>query len=206
MAVPTSAMPKAIDAHGDISIVATVKELLVVKAGKVASTLPIVDIPLAVAISPSGKELAVGGEDNKIHLYTLAGTVLTKKPLILEANRGQVSALAYSPDGTLLAAGDADRKIMVYNTSDGTVKLNQWVFHSARVTCIAWSPCGRYAVSGALDRNIHVWSVERPMKFVEVRGAHQEGVTNVGMVDEVTVVSTGQDACVKTWTVVHPRD
>ena len=138
---------------------------------------------------------------------------------MLEGNRGTITVLSYSPDGKYLAVGDTDRKIMVYDTKTHEIEFNQWVFHSARVNSIAWSANSKYAVSGALDRDIYVWSVEKPMKYIAIKGkrsllvgrvasmifvgAHQEGVSGVAFLDEMTIVSTGSDACVKTWSIVH---
>jgi WD40 repeat protein len=44
-------------------------------------------------------------QDKKVHLYDWDGKAL-KGSLVLEGNKGVVSALAFSPDGNLLAAGD----------------------------------------------------------------------------------------------------
>jgi WD repeat-containing protein 1 (actin-interacting protein 1) len=49
--------------------------------------------------------VAIGGEDNKIYLYTWSGSEL-KQEHVLEGNKGPISVLAFSPDGAVLAAGD----------------------------------------------------------------------------------------------------
>lgn len=123
----------------------------------------------------------------------------------LKDNRGVITSLAYSPDGKMLAAADSDRKVLVYSTTDYQMMLNQWVFHTARVNCVAWSMDSKYAVSGGLDRDVYVWSVESPMKFIAIKGAHQEGVSGVAFLDGTTISSTGHDACVKIWTIVYHK-
>ena len=203
----TDSQPQALasSAKLSVSVVATVKQLVVIDSGN--NKLAALDIKytvLSLAISPDGTELAVGSEDQKVYLYSLAATTgeLQKKPQELTYNRGMITALAYSPNGKLLAAGDSDRKIMVYETGTGELKFNEWVFHSARVNCIAWSQDSVYAVSGGLDRDIYVWNTVKPMKFCVIKGAHQDGVTGVAFSkDGKQVISTGQDACVKVWTI-----
>jgi WD repeat-containing protein 1 (actin-interacting protein 1) len=136
-------------------------------------------------------------------LYAVSGSDLSPKKTVIDGNRGAITALAYSPNGELLAVADTDRKLLAYDPKSGELKFNEWVFHSARVNCVSWSSDSLHAVSGGLDRDIYVWSVEKPMKSIAIKGAHQEGVTGVSFSDNNTIVSTGQDASVKVWSVVH---
>ena len=53
---------------------------------------------------------------------------------------GPVSALAYSPNGALLASGDTNRNVYVFDTSDFSLKMNRWRFHTARINDLAWHP------------------------------------------------------------------
>lgn len=111
--------------------------------------------------------------------------------------------MAYSPNGKYLAAADTDRKIVVYDTTSGQVAIEEWCFHSAKVNCFSWAEDSLHAVSGGLDRDIYVWSVEKPMKYIAIKGAHQDGVSGVAFLNNNTVVSTGADSCVKVWNVTH---
>lgn len=110
----------------------------------------------------------------KVHLFTLVADKLEKQSTVLTQNRGQTSSLAYSPDGRYLAVGDSDRKVLVYACSNWEVALNQWVFHTARVTCVAWSKDSKHAVSGGLDRDVYVWSVDQPMKSISIKGKFEK--------------------------------
>ena len=123
----------------------------------------------------------------------------------LAKNKGAVSALSFNPEGNLLAVGDSAGKIYVYDVATGETKIQQWVSHTARVTSINWSPSGQYAVSGSLDTNIYVWSRERPTRKIAIPNAHALSVSGVAFVDEDTIVSTGADACVKTWKLTHHK-
>ena len=180
---------------------------MVIKNGKKVSSIPVKSIPGAIAISVDGKEVAIGCQDFKVNLYSLTETTLTPLSITLESNRGEITAMAYSPDGKYLAVADSDRKILVYATTPTAHPLvfSEWVFHTARVNCVAWSKDSLHAVSGGLDRDVYVWSVQQPMKSICIRGAHQDGVSGVGFLDNQTVISCGNDACVKTWTITHHK-
>ncbi|KAI8923046.1 quinon protein alcohol dehydrogenase-like superfamily [Entophlyctis helioformis] len=202
-AVATGAVPKSLASRGATSIVVTIKDEVIVSTnGAKQSTIKTPYTPSSVAISPDGKTAAIGGEDGLVHIYSIDGASLNETSKI-EGNKGTITAMAYSPNGDLLAVADSQRTVMVYNTATGRMRLNQWVFHTAKVNSIAWSPDGLHAVSGSLDTNVEVWSVEKPMKHISIKGAHQDSVTGAVFLDNDTIASSGQDAQIKIWSLTH---
>jgi WD40 repeat protein len=131
-------------------------------------------------------------------MYSISNSTLNQTA-ILDGNRGVITALSFSPKGDLLAVADTNRNIFVYETKSNELKINQWIFHNARINSIAWSPDGLHAVSGSLDTNVEVWSVEKPTKHISIKNAHTESVTGVSFIDNETVVSVGQDSFAKGW-------
>ncbi|CAG8683644.1 6320_t:CDS:10 [Funneliformis caledonium] len=199
--VKTNAMPKGIAIKDDKIIVSTTKSIEIIKNNETIFTLDISYTPTVMGITTNGSLIAVGSDGSKVTIYKSNGEKLEEEKVI--TNRNAISALAFSPDGTLLAVGDAQGKIHVYDTNSYEVKISQWVFHTAKVNCIAWSPDGLHAASGSLDTYIYVWSIEKPMKNIAIKGAHQVAVTGVTFLDNETISSVGHDACVKTWTIKH---
>ncbi|KAJ3335044.1 WD40 repeat-like protein, partial [Kappamyces sp. JEL0680] len=173
----TGSIPKSMSVVGSlVAVVTGASEVVLYENGAKKGTLACSGYsPTAVAISTSGAELAVGGEDNKVHLYSLPDF---SPKAVLEANRGQITAISYSPDGKYIAVGDAQRMILAYDTASHEVKIDQWVFHSSRINSVAWSPDSKHLVSAGLDTNVEVWSVEQPMKHIAIKGAHLDAVTN----------------------------
>jgi WD40 repeat protein len=182
-------------------IIATVVDsIVIIKDGKVANKLPVKYQPMYVAISVDETQIAVGGKDNNIHLYSLSGAKLTDGP-VLSGHRGPLTCLAFSPDGQHLASSDHNRDIFVWDVKKKEIKVQGWVYHSAAVKSLAWAPDSIHLVSGALDSNIIVWDIQQPTKRIFVKDAHRGGVTTVLFLDANTVASTGQDCTIKTWTV-----
>lgn len=66
-------------------------------------------------------DVAVAGDDSKIHIYTLAQTTLAPKTEI--SHLGPVTDCAYSPNRKHLVACDANRKVILYNADDYKVKF-----------------------------------------------------------------------------------
>ncbi len=168
--ITTTSVPLGVAVNDKTCIAVTAKEALVLQDSALATTLAL-SFP-ATAIALHKDTVAIGSEDTKVRLYKLDGTILTDLNKVMESNRGGITALAFSPDGTLLAVADKQRAINVYDVASASIKLNQWVFHSARVNSIAFSPDGKHAVSGSLDTNVYVWSVEKPMRKVAIKSTH----------------------------------
>ncbi|KAI9205325.1 WD40-repeat-containing domain protein [Polychytrium aggregatum] len=204
----TGSQPKGLAVHGDVAVTSTIDQTLTVtKNGAQTGSLKVDYSPSVVAISRDGVELAVGSaDDNKIRFYRITGGGLevSAAPVAhVEGNRGPVTALSYSPDGQFLAAADSQRAVFVYETKTRTVKIHQWVFHTARVNSIVWSPDSLHAASGSLDTNVEVWSVANPMKHISIKGAHLESVNGVVFLDNDTIASAGQDSSIKIWSLKH---
>mmetsp|Transcript_35275 Transcript_35275/g.70550 ORF Transcript_35275/g.70550 Transcript_35275/m.70550 type:complete len:176 (-) Transcript_35275:342-869(-) len=113
----------AVAPGGTTVVVATSKGLVVVQregAGwKVAGqTAPSGWSATSVAVSASG-EVAVGGDDSKVHLYTLSGAALSPGPA-LEAHPKPITKVAYSPDGKRLASTDAGKEVIVWDLAAKT--------------------------------------------------------------------------------------
>ncbi|EPZ31978.1 YVTN repeat-like/Quino protein amine dehydrogenase [Rozella allomycis CSF55] len=135
---------------------------------------------------------------NEVYLFQFNSNALIENGKFTK-NRGDVTCMAFSNDGSLLAVGDSQRAILVYNIKTFEVKINQWIFHNARVNSINWSPDDLFATSGSLDTNIIVWSVEKPLQRLVIKGrvfdfhslgAHQDGVSNAIFLNNNTILST----------------
>ncbi|CAG8513867.1 5816_t:CDS:10, partial [Cetraspora pellucida] len=202
--IPTGALPKGIAVSENKIVVATVNDIQLISNDKCIFSIKVQSPPGAIAINPACTEIAVGSEDAKVRIYKLNEDKLEEQEETLSSNRGAITTIAYSPNGSLLAVGDSQGKIYVYDANSKTVTISGWVFHTARIYSIAWSPDNLHLVSGSLDTNIYVWSVEKPSNRIAIKGAHQVSVSGVTFLDNNTVSSVGQDACLKTWTLQYP--
>ncbi|KAG0343336.1 hypothetical protein BG004_005391 [Podila humilis] len=201
--ISTSALPRGVSVSDDKTVVvAAENEIQVYHGNKKVSSLAVGYNATSVAINHQGSTVAVGAQDNKVYIMSLDGTKLSVVHTF-EKNNSAISSLVFNPDGTLVAAGDSAGKIVVYDVVAGASKTERWASHSGRVNSIKWSPSGKYAVSGSLDTHVYVWSIEQPMKKVAILNAHALGVTGAAFIDEDTIISTGADACVKQWKIIH---
>src|SRR6516165_5371341 len=125
----------------------------------------------AVAFSPDGKTLAMGGACPRVDggcflkLWDvqkeklIGGTKATRESEVGSDLGEAVTSLAFSPDGKLLAAACADGKVRLFDGRTGKLK-KLWDDDSARAAWIVFSPDGKTLVSQSSDKTVKVWDVE----------------------------------------------
>jgi len=187
--------------HQDLIVTATIHSIVVIRNGNIVSTTPVSYSPQAVALSIDEQQVAVGGEDNNIHLYTIQGDKVVEDGT-LKGHRGVITKIRYSPDGKYLASSDRNREIIVWDKNKKDIAIKDWVYHTARVDALAWRSDSKYVASGALDQNVIVWSIENPSSRIVIKGAHHGGINEVEWLTNTVVASTGQDCTIRTWNVL----
>eukprot|EP01089_Gocevia_fonbrunei_P021674 TRINITY_DN8507_c0_g1_i1.p1 TRINITY_DN8507_c0_g1~~TRINITY_DN8507_c0_g1_i1.p1 ORF type:complete len:671 (-),score=224.99 TRINITY_DN8507_c0_g1_i1:20-2032(-) len=177
------------------------QQVQLLRNGQVVATKSVTFNPQSATISADGSKAAVGGDDSKIHTYTISGNNLTDGPVI-DGHRYAVTAVAYSHDGKHLASGDKNNTIILWNAADNKmIHNNKFVYHSARVNALEFSPNNQFLVSCSLDTSVIVWNIADTDKRVHIKAAHHGAVNDVSWVDNTTVASVGADASLRTWNV-----
>lgn len=78
------------------------------------------------------------------------------------------------------------------------------LFHTARINCLAWSPNSSMVATGSLDMCVIIYEVGKPAASrLTIKGSHLGGVYAVAFTDDQTVVSSGEDACIRVWKITH---
>lgn len=98
----------------EIAIVPTEHAVILLQGNNIISTTEIGYAASAAALSPDGTEAAVGGQDGKLHLYSVKGDTLTEIA-VLEKHRGAITIVRYSPDGSMIASGDQNREALIWD-------------------------------------------------------------------------------------------
>lgn len=174
------------------------KKVLLVRNGRIVHTKDVAYTPNAFAFSSDESEVAVGGDDKKIHVYKLSGDNLGAET-VLEGHLDTPTAIDYSPDGRYMASADKNRQVFVWENH--SLLIRDWVYHTASVGGIKWSPNSQYLASGALDTKVIVWNIQDPKTRLTIDAAHHGGINAVEWIGNDTVVSVGQDSSARTWHV-----
>eukprot|EP00850_Spirogloea_muscicola_P014167 SM000100S09394 [mRNA] locus=s100:134762:137645:+ [translate_table: standard] len=169
--------------------------------------------------APSGRQLASGGNDNRLHIWDVSAASSSQPPSggrlggapirprylhRLEQHTAAVKALAWCPfQSNLLASGGgtADRCIRFWNTTNGTC-LNSLDTHS-QVCALQWSTHEREILSshGFSQNQLCLWRYPTLAKLAELRG-HSARVLHLAQSpDGHTVVSAAADETLRFWQV-----
>lgn len=185
----------------DLGLVTIDTGVVLLRGTKVVSAVDLGFTATACAISPNGTEAIVGGQDGKLHIFSITGDSL-KEEAVLEKHRGAITVIHYSPDVSMFASGDVNREATVWDCATREVKLKNMLYHTARINCLAWSPDNTMVATGSLDTCVIVYEVDKPASSrITIKGAHLGGVYGLGFIGDRTVVSSGEDACIRVWKV-----
>eukprot|EP00121_Abeoforma_whisleri_P004930 Awhi_evm2s4460 len=109
-------LPVGMSSNAGTTVVACVNHVEVFSGENKTDSQSVSYTPASVAVSPDGSSCAVGGKDNKVHIYSISGGKLTETKAI--DMKGETSCVAYSPCGGFLATGDSARAVRVYETGN----------------------------------------------------------------------------------------
>lgn len=94
--------------------------VVLLRGTKIVSTVNLGFTVSASIVSPDGSEAIVGGQDGKLHIYSISGDTLVEEA-VLEKHRGAISVIRYSPDFSMFASGDVNREAVVWDRASQDV-------------------------------------------------------------------------------------
>jgi cell division cycle protein 20 (cofactor of APC complex) len=154
--------------------------------------------------SPSGQQLATGGNDNLLHVWDAAMMSSGQFLHRIDQHTAAVKALAWCPfQSNLLASGGgtADRCIKFWNTHTGAL-LNSVDTHS-QVCSLQWNCHEREILSshGYSQNQLCLWKYPSMTKMAELTGHTSRVLHMAQSPDGYTVVSAAADETLRFWRV-----
>ena len=111
----------------------------------------------AIAFSADGKQLATGGADTTVKLWTI-GDGRPVESAILQGHQSAVDAVTFSPEGRWLATAGADCTIRLWDATTGAHGA-LLAGHSDEVTTLSFDATGQLLLSGSRDKTIRCWDL-----------------------------------------------
>jgi len=147
----------------------------------------------ALALTPDGAQLLVGGEQFARHWDLAAG-----KETDLSGDLAPVSALALALGGNRLAVIGPDHKVRLWDLAERKERV-VLPAEQQRAGCLLFTPDGKTLVTGGADRTVRLWEVETGQELLAIRG-HTGPVTALAFSKEaMLLVSAGDDKTVRLW-------
>ncbi|MCP4192851.1 MAG: hypothetical protein GY768_19740 [Planctomycetaceae bacterium] len=136
---------------------------------------PFQDRVTALAFSPDGNHLAVGGgEPSRIGELKLVsvedGSILKE---LVDAHSDTVFGVAFSPDGQRLASCGADRFMKVFDLKTGELEKT-FEGHTHHVLDVAWQADGRVLATAGADKVVKVWDFQNGSQIKTIQGFGKE--------------------------------
>lgn len=189
-----------------------------VRSGAVIAGLPLVPGPEAIAFSPQGDLLAVGGAAMTLQLWDLAKRgVLWRKAAASAA--GRVCSLAFSPDGRLLLSGNT-----VELSGGAGDEVDMWpesprlwdVASAAQIAAfdegqsLTTASADWRRVAGTAGSTVHVWERASGREIANLKHfpltAQGRWVIGAGLgPDGTRALSLGSDGTLVAWDVAGER-
>jgi WD40 repeat protein len=160
--------------------------------------------PSAIAYSPDGTTLAVGGES--VQTWNARTQDLIATQFLPDGTI--INGLAYSPDGTLIAVARSDGTAQLLDARTlRPVSPPIRVTASGTAETVAFSPDGRTLATGADDGTVRLWSLATPAAprlLSVIHDSNNYVYTVVFAPDGRTLAAAGVDDFTRLWNVADP--
>nr|QNO48683.1 hypothetical protein AMAKCJMG_00017 [Methanosarcinales archaeon ANME-2c ERB4] len=155
------------------------------------------DVVWDVAVTPDGKTVVSGSDDNTLKVWDLA---TGKCRATFEGHVSEVWSVAVTPDCKTVVSGSGDTTLKVWDLETGQCRATL-EGHVSEVLGVAVTPDCKTVVSGSGDTTLKVWDLETGQCRATLEG-HTNTVWSVAVTpDGRTAVSGSADNTLKVWDI-----
>lgn len=198
-----NSQPQGVDVNGSFAVVACINQLVLMREGRQVGLMALEYETTSVSVMRAGSGVAVGGRDNKVHLYEVVGDAFECVCELPE--RDFVTAVRYSNDGQYLAVADNAKNVKCYRIegkSYSDVTKGLWQHHAGRITSLSWSPDSTHLATSSVDTHSYVYTPAKISQYVHIKNAHPlNPLTASAWLDNSHLVTASQDCCIRKWKI-----
>lgn len=119
--------------------------------------------------------MAVGGRDNKVHIYEINTSLNTFVEVTVLAERDFITSIRYSNNDEYLAVADNAKNVKCYKldatnkTSYVDITRDLWQHHAGKITSLCWSPDSTHLATSSVDTHCFIYSPSKTSDFVQIK-------------------------------------
>lgn len=198
-----NSQPQGIDVNASCVVVACINQLVLIKDGRQCAMQQIDYESTSVCVMRNMNYVAVGGKDNKVHVYEVVNDEFV---LVVElCERDFVTAVRYAHNDEYLAVADNAKNVKCYRIegrSYSDVTKGLWQHHAGRITSLAWSPDSAHLATSSVDTHSYVYTPAKINHYVHIKNAHPlNPLTASAWLDNSGLVTSSQDCCIRKWKI-----
>lgn len=152
------------------------------------------DTVLAASINPAQSQIALGGPQKLVRVYSTADGSLLHE---INSHTDWITAIRYSPDGKWLATADRAGGAFVWEADTVREHLRPQD-HKQAITSLGWRPDSQVLAAAGMDGTIRLWEM-KDGRQIKNWGAHGGGAQSVHFHHDGRIVTAGRDRVVKVW-------
>ncbi len=150
---------------------------------------------LDMDLSPDQKFLAVGSEDNLVHVVDLESGAEVRR---LRGHSDNLMNVRYSSDGKTIVSGGQDHTARVWDAKTGA-PLGLPLLHGDYVHGLSFDPTGRFVATASHDGSLRMFQVDR-LSQAEAGGGHLGAVGWVSTSPRGDIIASGgTDRSLRIW-------
>jgi WD40 repeat protein len=168
-----------------------------VEKGEKAYSINTEGVILALAVSPNGKYLVAGIEENN---HSIVWDLTTQTQVATLEQVGRIKAIQFSKDGTLLATGSSEATLYFWNAEDGSFSRSKIEFFAnGEILSLEFSPDNQKLAMG--DSTGYVYLFDLVLGQEVARMPHVDKVTRISFSSDGKQLATVSRKTVFLWDV-----
>lgn len=205
--IKLDSQPQGLDVNlNNHVVVACISKLVLLKNKDVLCSINLNYDATSVTLTRNANFVAVGGKDNKVHIYEINSTLNTFVEVTTLQERDFITAVRYSNNDEYLAVADNAKNVKCYKldsankSSYSEITRDLWQHHAGKITSLAWSPDSTHLATSSVDTHCFIYSPAKSSDFVHIKNAHPlNPLTGCAWLNNNHLVTSSQDCCIRKW-------
>jgi WD40 repeat protein len=205
--IKLDSQPQGLDVNlNNHVVVACIGKLVLLKDRDVLCSINLSYDATSVTLTRNENYVAVGGKDNKVHIYEINSSLNTFVEVTTLQERDFITAVRYSYNDEYLAVADNAKNVKCYkldptNKSSYTeITRDLWQHHAGKITSLSWSPDSTHLATSSVDTHCFIYSPAKTSDFVHIKNAHPlNPLTGCAWLNNNHLVTSSQDCCIRKW-------